>query len=138
VPAKVTYQAGPFPDRRAQHAAEVARVRFVAASAIRVAFGVVAVFLALGALMSVSSSFISSANPLVDFVFRIDTWFQGPFSRDGGVFSFTGHNADKFDALVNWGVASVVYAGIGSLLRSILRPRGRAEREPDRGDPTAP
>lgn len=129
MPAKVIYQPGPFPDRRAQHAAEVARVRLVAASSIRVVFGVVAVFLALGALMSVSSSFISSTNPLVEFVFKVDTWFEGPFSRDGGVFSFTGKNADKLNGLFNWGVASLAYSGIGSLLRSILRPRGRAQRE---------
>jgi hypothetical protein len=135
VPAKVIYQAGPFPDRRAQHAAEVERVRLVAASSIRVVFGVVAVFLALGALMSVSSSFITSTNPLVEFVFKVDTWFEGPFSRDGGVFSFTGPNAEKLNGLFNWGVASLVYSGIGSLLRSILRPRGRVQREPEGQDP---
>jgi len=127
VPAKVTYEAGPFPDRRAEHAAEIARVRLIAASAVRVAFGVVAVFFALGALMAASSDFISSTNPLVQFVSNVDTWFQGPFSRDGGVFSFTGSNADRLDAVASWGVASVVYSGIGSLLRSILRPRGGVE-----------
>lgn len=124
MPAKVIYRAGPFPDRRAQYTAEVARVRVVAASATRVVFGVVAVFFALGALMSVSSSFISSNNPLVQFVFNVDTWFQGPFSRTGGVFSFTGANADRLNAIVNWGLASVVYSGIGSLLRSLMRPHG--------------
>ncbi|MGN6721449.1 MAG: hypothetical protein ACTHJM_02420 [Marmoricola sp.] len=128
MPAKVTYQAGPFPDRRAQYAAEVARVRLVAASAIRVAFGVVAVFFALGALMAAASDFISSTNPLVEFVFKVDTWFEGPFSRNDGVFSFTGANAERLDGIVNWGLASLVYSGIGSLLRSILRPRGRAQR----------
>lgn len=136
MPAKVTYQAGPFPDRRAQYAAEVARVRLVAASAIRVAFGVVAVFFALGALMSAASDFISSSNPLVEFVFKVDTWFEGPFSRDGGVFSFTGPNAARLDGITNWGVASLVYSGIGSLLRSILRPRGQVQRELEGDDPT--
>ena len=136
MPAKVIYKAGPFPDRRAQYAAEIARVRLVSASATRVVFGVIAIFFALGALMSVSSDYISSSNPLVQFVFNVDTWFQGPFSRDGGVFSFTGNNADRLDALVNWGLASLVYSAIGSLLRSILRPRGRVhrqERTPDEG-----
>ena len=102
MPAKVIYQAGPFPDRRAQHAAEIETVRLVAASAVRVAFGVVAVFLALGALMSASTHYLSSTNPLVQFVFNVDTWFQGPFSRDHGVFSFTGANADRNDAIANW------------------------------------
>ena len=136
MPAKVIYQAGPFPDRRAEHAAEVARVRMVAASSLRLVFGIVAVFFAVGALMSASASFISSTNPLVEFVFKVDTWFQGPFSRDGGVFSFTGANADKLDAIVNWGLASLVYSGIGSLLRSILRPHDQVEPEPDIEEPT--
>lgn len=124
MPAKVTYQAGPFPDRRAQYAAEVARVRLIAASATRLAFGVIAVLLALGALMSVATSVISPTNPLVQFVYNLCTWFQGPFSRDNGVFTFTGNNAGKLDALVNWGVASVLYSMCGSILRSVLRPRG--------------
>ncbi|HWU31956.1 MAG TPA: hypothetical protein VN108_03725 [Marmoricola sp.] len=122
--AKVTYKAGPFPDRRAQYTAEIARVRLVAASATRVVFGVVAVFFALGALMSVANDYISSTNPLVQFVFNVDTWFQGPFSRDAGVFSFTGANAERLNAIVNWGLASVVYSAIGSLLRSLMRPHG--------------
>lgn len=126
MPAKVTYQAGPFPDRREQYATEVARVRLVVASATRLAFGVVAVFLALGALMSVATNVISPTNPLVQFVYNVDTWFQGPFSRGGGVFTFSGNNAAKLDALVNWGVASVLYSACGSILRSILRPRGVA------------
>lgn len=137
MPAKVSYQAGPFPDRRAQHAAEIARVRLVAASAVRVAFGVVAVSFALGALMAASSDFISATNPLVEFVFKVDTWFEGPFSRDGGVFSFTGANADRLDGIANWGVASLVYSGIGSLLRAVLRPRGRDQRESGPEDPPA-
>ena len=90
------------------------------------AFGVVAVLLALGALMSVATNVISPTNPLVQFVYNVDTWFQGPFSRDGGVFSFTGNNAGKLDALVNWGVASLAYSLCGSILRSVLRPRGAA------------
>lgn len=126
MPAKVIYEAGPFPDRRAEHAAEVARVRLFAASWVRVAFGVIAVFFALGALMGACSSYISSTNPLVEFVFKVDTWFEGPFTRDDGVFSFTGKNAAQLDAVVNWGIASVVYSGIGSLLRALLRPRGAA------------
>lgn len=138
MPAKVIYQAGPFPDRRAEHAAEVARVRLVAASAVRVVFGIVAVLFALGALMSASNNFISATNPLVQFVFRVDTWFQGPFSRDDGVFSFTGANAAKLDAVVNWGLASLVYSGIGSLLRSILRPHGLTVEEPEPDEPPDP
>ncbi|GAC1379533.1 MAG: hypothetical protein NVSMB48_03310 [Marmoricola sp.] len=135
MPAKVIYQAGPFPDRRAEHAAEVARVRLVASSSVRVVFGIIAVFFALGALMSAANNFISATNPLVDFVFKVDTWFQGPFSRDDGVFSFTGANAAKLDAIVNWGLASLVYSGIGSLLRSVLRPHDEAAPEPDGDDP---
>ena len=135
MPAKVIYQAGPFPDRRAQHAAEIETVRLVAASAVRVAFGVVAVFLALGALMSASTHYISSTNPLVQFVFNVDTWFQGPFSRDGGVFSFTGANADRNDAIANWMLASLIYSGIGSLLRAILRPRGMSRPQQEDDDP---
>ena len=129
MPAKVIYKAGPFPDRRAQYTAEVARVRLVAASATRVVFGVVAVFFALGALMSVASDFMSSSNPLVEFVFNVDTWFQGPFSRTNGVFSFTGANADRLNAIVNWGLASVVCSAIGSLLRSLMRPHAHITRE---------
>ena len=131
MPAKVIYQAGPFPDRRAEHAAEVARVRLVAAAWVRLVFGVIAVFFAVGALMSASTSFISATNPLVEFVYKVDTWFQGPFSRDNGVFSFTGANADRLDAIVNWMIASLVYSGIGSLLRSILRPHNHPEPEPE-------
>lgn len=124
MPAKVIYKAGPFPDRRAQHAMEIARVRHVAASATRVAFGIVAVMFSIGALLSVSTSFISANNPFVKFVYNVDKWFQGPFSREGGVFSFTGENALQMNALMNWGLAAVVYSFIGALLYSVLRPRG--------------
>jgi len=129
VVVKVTYKAGPFPDRRAQYAAEIAKVRVVAAAATRVVFGVIAIFFALGALLAVAGQYVSATNPLVEFINQVAGWFEGPFSRDGGVFSFTGENADRWNALVNWGLASLVYSLIGSVLRAVMRPQVGPDRE---------
>jgi hypothetical protein len=47
----------------------------------------------------------------------------GVFSTDNGIMKFTGENADTKNAVVNWGIAALVYLGIGRLLQRWLGPR---------------
>ena len=87
-----------------------------------VVFTTIAILLSLGALLVVGQPAISSQNVLVRTVLHLDNFFDGPFSRDHGVFAFTGDNAVKLNAVCNWGLGAVVYMIVGNVLRSLLRP----------------
>ncbi|WP_310962714.1 hypothetical protein [Nocardioides terrisoli] len=123
---KVRSSEEPFPDRKAQHEREIADLRLRMAALVKIVFTVIALFLALGALLVVAGDHISTDNALVRLVWHVDNFFDGPFSRDNGVFVFTGKNAAKLDAIVNWGLGAVVYMVIGNLLRKLMRPRSSA------------
>ncbi|MGH3413151.1 MAG: hypothetical protein ACRDPH_08755 [Marmoricola sp.] len=117
-------QDRPFPDRKKEHAMAIAAVRTKVAALVKVICGVLAVLLAIGALLVVLEKYISSGNNLVQLIWDIDKAIDGPFARDGsGVFAFHGHNAVKFDAVVNWGIAAVIYLLIGVALNKLLMPR---------------
>lgn len=114
----------PFPDSRERHRADVAALRLRMAAIVKIAFTTIAILMSLGALLVVAGDVISPDNPLVKAIWSIDDFFDGPFSRQGGVFTFTGNNAVKLDAVCNWGLAAIVYMIVGNVLRGFLQPHG--------------
>lgn len=82
---------------------------------------VCALFLAVGALLIALKA--NEENPIVEFVVAGAEYLDGPFSLEAGIFTF----ADDADgrvksALVNWGIAAVVYLVIGKILDRLVRP----------------
>jgi hypothetical protein len=84
---------------------------------------VAALFLATGALFIALGDSVNRSNPLVEFVLdTADRLDFGVFDRHSGVFDLEGKNADTKNALLNWGVAAVVWLVIGKVLDKIIRP----------------
>lgn len=82
---------------------------------------VCALFLAVGALLVALDA--NPDNALVRFVLDVaDVVDLGVFSRDNGVFTFSGADAETKNALVNWGLAAVGYLVVGRLLERLIRP----------------
>src|SRR5699024_7323196 len=79
-----------------------------------------AMILALGALLVVFGKNVSGENPVVKAIWNVANAIDGPFGRDDGVFHFTGKDGPKLNALVNWGLAAVIYLIIGNVLRKFL------------------
>lgn len=82
---------------------------------------VCALFLAVGALLIALKA--NEDNSIVELVVAGAEYLDGPFSLEGGIFTF----ADDADgrvksALVNWGIAAVVYLVIGKILDRTVRP----------------
>jgi hypothetical protein len=105
-----------------------AAVRGQAARAVRIIFGILAAILALGAVLVVLGHNINSDNSIVKFILDTADNISGPFSRDNGIFSFHGKNAAsnlKKDALLNWGIAAIVYLVIGRVLSNLIAPKGK-------------
>lgn len=119
----------PFPDRKKEHAAQIAAVRAKLALAVRVVFLVFAVVLALGALLVAFRDNVSDTNGLVRFIKGFADAIDGPFSRQNGVFHFQGKGAHDAasavtkNALVNWGIAAVIYLVIGRVLGRLIAGR---------------
>lgn len=95
-------------------------VRSRVASVIWLAAVVCALFLAVGALLVALDA--NQKNVVVQFILDGADLLDGPFSRDNGVFTFDGKDAAVKSALVNWGIAAVVYLVIGKILDRIVRP----------------
>jgi hypothetical protein len=101
--------------------AGAASVRSRLASAVWLLAVVCALFLAVGALLVALDA--NRDNSIVTFVLKGAEWLAGPpFSRDEGIFTFEGKEAETKGALVNWGIAAVVYLLIGKVLDRIIRP----------------
>jgi hypothetical protein len=124
LPPKVRSADSPFPDRKKQHEQEVADLRRKMAAVVKIVFTLLAALLALAAVLVVAGKYVSSGNALVKLVLNLAKVFDGPFSKDNGVFTFTGANAEKLDAVVNWGLGAVVYMAIGNFLHRVMQPRG--------------
>ena len=116
----------PFPRKRERSAAALNRVRAQAAKIVRIVFILLALVLAVGAFLVAVRDNVSADNPLVKFIWHVADAIDGPFSRDNGIFTFTGKNAATKDAVVNWGIAAIVYLVIGNVLARLLRPTGGA------------
>jgi hypothetical protein len=100
-----------------------AAIRSKVARAVRIVFTVLAGILALGAVLVVLGDNVNEQNAIVQFVTDVADAVSGPFSREDGIFSFTGKNAEAKNALVNWGIAAIVYLVIGRVLAGLIAPR---------------
>jgi hypothetical protein len=114
----------PKPDRSAQAKAVVNQVRTRLAQVVWIVCVVAALFLAAGALCIALKA--NPENDLVKFITdTADKLDLGVFSRGkDGVAHFTGrtHAAETKNALVNWGLAAVVWLVGGKLLERVIRP----------------
>jgi hypothetical protein len=108
--------------KRRQDATQNA-IRSKVAKAVRVVFGVLAAILALGALLVVLRDNINESNSVVKLITDVADAISGPFSRDNGIFDFTGKNAESKNALLNWGIAAIVYLLIGRFLANAITPK---------------
>ncbi|WP_234412368.1 hypothetical protein [Nocardioides sediminis] len=105
--------------RSAASAATALRARI--AQLVWLACVLCALALALGALMVALKA--NTDNALVVFVKdAANTVDLGVFDRNDGVLVFEGENAATKNALVNWGLAAVVWLVIGRVLDRIIRP----------------
>ena len=77
-------------------------------------------------VLVVLHSNINESNSLVKFIEDTADNISGPFSRNDGIFHFTGKDAVSKNALLNWGIAAVVYLLIGRVLAGLIEPKGKA------------
>jgi hypothetical protein len=110
-------------DGKGRAVATTNAIRAKTARAVRIVFGVLATILALGALLVVLRSNINEDNTIVKLITDIADAISGPFSRDDGIFDFTGKNAVAKNALLNWGIAAIVYLLIGRFLANAIAPK---------------
>jgi len=107
--------------RRRSAASATNAVRARIAQLVWLACVLCALALALGALMVALKA--NTDNALVVFVKdAANTVDLGVFDRNDGVLVFEGDNAGTKNALVNWGLAAVVWLVIGRVLDRIIRP----------------
>ncbi len=121
--AKVVKSDEPLPAHAKTRQAEIDQFRVTLAQVVRVVFLVFAVVLALGAFLVAAQDVVSQDNPVVKFILNFADAIDGPFSRDNGIFSFHGENAETKDAVVNWGIAAIVYLLIGRYAQRLIAPR---------------
>jgi len=107
---------------RQRGSAALVRVRRVAARVILLVFTFTAAMLAVGALLVALRHNINTDNPVVEAIIRFCDLVDGPFARDTGIFQFHGDNEVAKEALVNWGIAALVYLLVGRLLAGAVRP----------------
>ena len=100
-------------------------VRTQVARVVRIVFIVLAVVLALGALLVVLRDSVNEQNSIVKLVTDIADAVSGPFSKDDGIFDFSGKNAVAKNALLNWGIAAIVYLVLGRVIAGVVGPRGK-------------
>lgn len=98
-----------------------AGVRTTIARLLWLVFLLCAVVLAIGALLVALDA--NRGNDLVQFVLdSADAVDLGVFDRRDGVFTFHGNNGETLNALVNWGLAAVVWLVLGRIVERLIRP----------------
>ena len=106
-------------DRKSRSAG--ANIRLRLSQVVWLAAVVCALFLAVGALLIALDA--NPDNALVRFVLDVaDVVDLDVFSRDNGIFTFTGADAETKNALTNWGLAAIGYLVVGRILERIIRP----------------
>jgi hypothetical protein len=123
VSPKVTTDDSEGNRRKPRQNATQAAIRTKAARAVRIIFTVLATILALGAILVVLRSNINEQNSIVKFITDVADAISGPFSLEDGIFDFTGKNAESKNALLNWGIAAIVYLLIGRVLSNAIAPK---------------
>lgn len=121
--AKVVKSDEPLPERSKARQAEKDQIRDTMSKVLRIVFLFFSVVLALGAFLVAAHENVSQDNPVVRFILDVAGAIDGPFSRENGIFAFKGENAEIKDAVVNWGIAAMVYLVIGRYLQRLLAPR---------------
>ena len=112
--------------RAAQAKAAADRVRTVVAQVVWVVCALAALVLAVAALCIALKANLD--NGLVKFcIDTADKLDFGVFSRVDGVAHWKGHSHASLtkNALVNWGLAAVVWLIIGKVVERVVRPSGR-------------
>lgn len=99
-------------------------VRAQVARVVRIVFTVLAAILALGALLVVLRDSVNEQNTIVKLITDVADAVSGPFSKEDGIFDFSGKNAAAKNALVNWGIAAVVYLVLGRVIAGLVGPKG--------------
>jgi hypothetical protein len=95
------------------------QARIMLAKAISVVTGLCALVLVAGALLVALGG--NEANHLVEFVKQAATQIDfGVFDRRNGVFDFEGKNAGTKNAVVNWGLAAVVWLVLGRIVSGAI------------------
>lgn len=122
---KATTDESSTGDRKARFNSSQAAVRSQVARAVRLIFAILATILAVGAILVVLRGSINMTNPIVKFIIDTAEAISGPFSRTDGIFRFTGKSGISKNALLNWGLAAIVYLLIGRLLANLIAPKGR-------------
>jgi hypothetical protein len=123
VSPKATTEESEGNSKRKSLDATQAAVRSTIARVVRIVFAVLAAILALGAVLVVLRDNVNEQNAIVKFITDVADAVSGPFSRDNGIFDFSGKNATAKNALVNWGIAAIVYLVIGRLLAGLIAPK---------------
>lgn len=104
---------------------DIAVLRAKIGRIVRLVLVFFAIVLALGALLVALRQNVSEDNTLVKFVLNFADAIDGPFGKDNGIFAFAGENAETKNALVNWGIAAIVYLVIGNILERLIAGRRR-------------
>jgi len=105
--------------KRSRIGAGAAALRNRIASVVWLIAVVCALFLAVGALLIALDA--NQDNPVVAFVLDGAAYLDGPFSRENGIFTFSADQEAR-GALVNWGIAAVLYLVAGRILDRVIRP----------------
>ncbi|MPZ61673.1 MAG: hypothetical protein GEU93_10335 [Propionibacteriales bacterium] len=85
------------------------------ASAVWIIAVVCALILAIGALL-VALEWANEDNSIVSWFQDSADWLAGPI---GEIFEF---DSESKNAMVNWGLAAVVYLVVGNIVQRIIRP----------------
>lgn len=101
---------------------QITHARTLLARGLQLACTAIAIILALGALFIAVRGSINSGNSIVEFVTDVAGFFDGPLARQDGIFAFSGEGAITKNALLNWGLAAVVWLIIGRIASMIVRP----------------
>ena len=105
----------------AQHLGRRPDLRSALGLIVFAVFLLAGVVLAIGALLVVWKA--DPDNVLVGYVLdAADALDLRVFSRDDGLFRFSGSSAETQGALVNWGLGGVAWVVVGSLLDRLIRP----------------
>lgn len=101
---------------------QITRARTLVARGLQLACTAIAVILAIGAIFIAVRGSINNGNSIVEFVTDAAGFFDGPLARQDGIFAFSGEGAITKNALVNWGLAAIVWVIIGRIASLVVRP----------------
>jgi hypothetical protein len=98
----------------------VTRARDLLAKAVSIVAGLCALVLVAGGLLVALGG--NDGNALVDWVKGAAAQVDfGVFDRRNGVFDFEGTSAATKNAVVNWGLAAVVWLVLGKVVSGVVR-----------------